>query len=115
MAGNRPHPILDKVKTVGGVLSALTGLIAWAGTYGFLTATQTGATSALIALVPGVLAAGGSVLTSFGVGKSSEPLVTPLSDPRDNAGAQLLTVAQVTAQPEPFKLRRDPGEDASTY
>jgi hypothetical protein len=102
VADNRPHPILDKVKTVGGALSALTGLIAWAGTYGFLTVSQTEATSALVALVPGVLAGVGAVLTSFGVGKSSEPLVTPVSDPQNNAGQALLTA-------------RDPGEDASTF
>ena len=110
MADNRPHPILDKVKTVGGALSALTGLIAWAGTYGFLTVTQTAATSALVALVPGVLAGVGAVLTSFGVGKSSEPLVTPVSDPQNNVGQALVS----TEAPQRFKLR-DPGEDASTF
>lgn len=114
MADNRPHPILDKVKTVGGALSALTGLVAWGGTYGFLTATQTGATSAFIALVPAVLAAIGAVLTSFGVGKSSEPLVTPLSDPRDNAG-RTLTPGRPLSSDGVVRDVRDPGEDASTY
>jgi hypothetical protein len=112
VADNRPHPILDKVKTVGGALSALTGLVAWGGTYGFLTATQTGATSALLALVPGVVAGIGAVLTSFGVGKSAEPLVTPVSDPRNNAGDPLRPEV-----PQTYRLHKDvnPGEDASTY
>jgi hypothetical protein len=78
----RPRPLLEKLKTVGGVLAALSGLVAWGASAGLLTTQQSAASSALIALVPGVLTAVGALLASFGVVKSSEPLVTPTSDPR---------------------------------
>lgn len=78
----RPRPIRDKVKTVGGAVAALGGLVTWAGTFGLLTVTQTAASSALLGLVPGALAAVIALLGSFGVAKSAEPLVTPVSDPR---------------------------------
>lgn len=85
----RPRPILDKVKTVGGAIAALGGLVTWAGTFGLLSVEQTAASSALLALVPGVVASVVALLGSFGVAKAAEPLVTPLSDPRDDAGRPL--------------------------
>lgn len=86
---SRPRPVLDKVKTVGGAVAALGGLVTWAGTFGLLSVEQTTASSALLGLVPGVLAAVIALLGSFGVARAAEPHVTPLSDPRDNAGREL--------------------------
>lgn len=85
----RPRPLMQKVRSVGGVLAALTGLVAWGTTFGFLTEEQGAASAALLALVPGVIGAVGTVLTAFGVVKSGEPLVTPVSSPRDNEGNAL--------------------------
>lgn len=92
----RPRPLLDKVKSVGGALAALTGLVSWGVSFGFLTEQQGASSSALLALIPGVIAAVGTVLTSFGVAKSSEPLVTPVSDPQDNAGCPLVPLQGAT-------------------
>lgn len=93
MAGDlaaRPRPLMEKVRSVGGALAALTGLVAWGTSFGFLTEEQGGATAALLALVPGVIGAIGTVLTAFGVVKSGEKLVTPLSSPQDNRGVPLV-------------------------
>lgn len=109
----RPRPILEKVKTVGGAVAALGGLVTWAGTFGLLTVNQTATSSALLSLVPGALAAVIALLGSFGVAKSAEPLVTPVSDPRVQVGGQLVQLVATNA-PARFKLR-DPGEDASTF
>jgi hypothetical protein len=85
----RPRPLMQKLRSVGGVLAALTGLVAWGTTFGLLTEQQGAATSATLALVPGVISTIGTLLTSFGVVKSGEKLVTPVSDPQDNAGSRL--------------------------
>lgn len=86
----QPRPLLDKVKSIGGALAALTGLVSWGVTFGFLTEEQGAASSALLALVPGVIAAVGTVLTAFGVVKSGEKMVTPLSSPMNNSGEKLV-------------------------
>lgn len=78
----RPRPIFEKFKSVGGALSALAGLVAYLGTFGVMTTAQTTASSAVIAAVPGVLTLLGALLASFGVVRTSEPLVTPSIDPR---------------------------------
>ena len=85
----RPRPLMEKVRSVGGVLAALTGLVAWGTTFGFLTEQQGAAAAAALALVPGVIAAVGTLLTAFGVVRSGEKLVTPVIDPQDNAGNRL--------------------------
>jgi hypothetical protein len=85
----RPRPLLEKVKSVGGAVAALGGLVTWAGSFGLLTVQQTATSSALLALVPGAFAAVVALLASFGVARAGEPLVTPLSDPRDNSGRAL--------------------------
>lgn len=86
----RPRPLLEKLKTVGGALAALNGLVVWAASFGLLTEQQSAATSATIALVPGVITTIGTLLSSFGVIKSGEQLVTPVEAPQDNAGRVLV-------------------------
>jgi hypothetical protein len=86
----RPRPLLEKFRTVGGALAALTGLIAWGTSFGLLTEQQGAAGAALAALVPGVVSSVLALLTSFGVVKSGEQLVTPVSSPRDDQGRTLI-------------------------
>jgi hypothetical protein len=97
---DRPRPLLAKLKSVGGALSALAGLVAWAASAGLLTVQQSAAPTAVLALVPGVITAVGALLASFGVVKSGEPLVTPVSDPKVPmvVGGRLVLVQLV---PEP--------------
>jgi hypothetical protein len=46
--------------------------------------------TALFGLIPGVVAASGTVLAARHVGKSAAPLVTPVSDPQNNLGHRLV-------------------------
>jgi hypothetical protein len=111
----RPRPILDKVKTVGGAVAAIGGLVSWAGAFGLLNVTQTAASSALLGLVPGIVTAVLALLSAFGVAKAAEPLVTPMTDPRNDAGVPLLP--QQASADSGVRRRKDliTGEDASTF
>lgn len=97
----RPRPILAKLQSVGSVLAALAGLVSWAGSFGLLTTQQSAASSAVLALVPGMVTAVGALLVAFGVTKSSEPLVTPVSDPAIVVDGTLLPLAPVGSDPHP--------------
>jgi hypothetical protein len=96
----RPRPLLGKLTTVGTALSALAGLVTWAASFGLLTVQQEAATSILLAGVPGIITAVSGVLVSFGVVKSSEPLVTPISDPAIVVDGALLPLTVDTNKPD---------------
>jgi hypothetical protein len=86
---NRPRPIkvaadkLSKVLAVAGAF--VTALAGW----GILSVAQQDAVTGLLGAIPGVVTAVTTVLTAFSIVRRAEPLVTPMSDPRDNAGAPL--------------------------
>lgn len=89
---------LDKIKkkwskiagAVGGVVTALVsaGLIT-AGQGEAVTALFTKADS-LLALIPGVIAAGSAVWSAFKTGTDGEKEVTPVKAPYDNEGRRLV-------------------------
>lgn len=109
----RPRPILAKLQSVGSVLAALAGLVSWAGSFGLLTTQQSAASSAALAVVPGVITAVGGLLVAFGVTKSSEPLVTPVEDPAVVIDGKLLPLvpdrATGGAYPTPGEIYPDEG------
>ncbi len=74
---------LSKVLGVAGAL--VTALAGW----GILTAVQADAVTGLLGAIPGVVTLVTAVLTAFGVVRRAEPLVTPLVDPRNDAGMPL--------------------------
>lgn len=90
---SRPRPIKAAASKLSTVLGSLGALAAALASWGVVTAAQHDALNGLLGLLgvvaPGVIAAATAVLTAFGVVRSSEPLVTPLKDPRNNAGAAL--------------------------
>lgn len=86
---DRPRPILDKFKTVGGAVAFLGTLVSAAATYGVLDAAEANATNALLVGIPTFVTLVTGALSAFGVVKASEPLVTPVEDPRNNAGVHL--------------------------
>lgn len=90
---SRPRPILEAFKSVGSAValigSIVTSLVGW----GVLSATQGDAVNGLLGAIPGVVALATSLLAAFGVVKSSEGKVTPVEDPRNNAGQKLVAVA----------------------
>lgn len=87
---DRPRPIraaaseLSKVLGVAGAF--VTALVGW----GVVTATQGDAVTGLLGAIPGAVTAVTTVLTAFGIARRSEPLVTPMSDPRTDSGAPLM-------------------------
>lgn len=90
---DRPRPVRDaanEIKTWVGIASTLVASLGSAGV--LLTADQVSATQGVLAVVPPVAAAVGTLLTAFGIVKRSEPLVTPMADPRDNDGTKLVAM-----------------------
>lgn len=86
----RPRPIMDAFKSVGTAVafigSVVTSLVGW----GVLSATQGDAVNGLLGAIPGAVGLVTALLSAFGVVKSAEPKVTPVDDPRNNAGQPLV-------------------------
>lgn len=88
------HPI----RTAGQHVSAWVGLavLIVGGAAGagieLLTSDQANALTALLNGVPAVVGTIGAVLTAFGIRRRSEPLTTPLVDPRNAKGQSLYAV-----------------------
>lgn len=89
----RPRPILAAATQLKNWISVVSSIVAALGASGALmsaeqvTATQ-GVLTALLVLIPAV----STVLTAFGIVRRSEPLVTPMQDPRDNDGTRLVAM-----------------------
>ncbi|MFC0434583.1 hypothetical protein [Kutzneria buriramensis] len=75
----RPRPVRKAAAIIGGLTALISGLVG----SGLITDGQGGALTGLIAAVVALLGA-------FGFVASSEGKVTPLSDPHDNTGTQLV-------------------------
>lgn len=97
----RPRPIKLAAKDVATWVGGLVALLSFAA--GFLpdlfTPERVDALSALLTAVPGIVGLVGVVLTAFGIVRRSEPLVTPLADPKDGDGWPL--VVDPAAPPKP--------------
>lgn len=93
---NRPRPIkaaADELKSWVGFATLVTGGAAGAG-INLLTDEQATALTALLSAVPGVVGLVSATAVAFGVVKRSEPLVTPLEDPRTAQGERLYPMGQ---------------------
>lgn len=80
----RPRPIkqaADELKGWIGLLTLIVGGAAGAGV-NLLTDEQASALTALLSAIPGVVGLVGTVLVAFGIVRRSEPVVTPLIDPK---------------------------------
>lgn len=87
----RPRPIKAAADTVSKTLAVVGALVTALVGWGILTATQGDAVTGLLGAIPGVVTAVTTVLAAFGVVRRAEPLVTPMSDPRTDAGTPLIT------------------------
>lgn len=83
----------DEIKKWLALATLLVGGLGGAGV-NLLTDEQANALTAFLAAVPGVVGAVTVLLTAFGIVKRAEPLVTPMVDPRDNDGTQLVAIDQ---------------------
>lgn len=93
---DRPRPIksaADQLKSWLGFAALIVGGATGAG-INLLTDEQADALTALLAAVPGVVGMVTVLLTAFGIVKRSEPLVTPMQDPRDNDGTALVAIGE---------------------
>ena len=80
---DRPRPLAQAARDLSWWLGVLSFLVVGGGSFGLITAEQGDALTGLLGLVPGAVASLVSVLSAFGVVRRGEPLVTPLTDPRD--------------------------------
>lgn len=91
----RPRPIyaaaVDVSRVTGLLGSILTALTGW----GILSAEQGDALVGLLGAIPGAVSLVFAVLVAFHVVRRAEPLVTPLSDPRDDAGRPLVVEGSI--------------------
>ena len=90
----RPRPVkaaADELKSWLGFATLIVGGAAGAG-INLLTDDQANALTALLAAVPGIVGLVTVLLTAFGIVNRSEPLVTPMEDPRDNDGTKLVAI-----------------------
>ncbi|RKT49369.1 hypothetical protein [Saccharothrix australiensis] len=73
-------------------LAVLGGAVSGLATVGAITAEQSGALQAVLTTTAALGAAVTSALAALGVARRGEPLVTPMHDPRDDAGRRLVPV-----------------------
>ncbi|WP_103344051.1 hypothetical protein [Amycolatopsis sp. CA-126428] len=84
----RPRPILEAIRT--GAWRTLAGtLITAAVSFGVLNAQQATVAGNLVAALATLLTAVTAVLSQLHVLANAEPLVTPVSDPRNDNGDRL--------------------------
>lgn len=92
----RPRPIkdaADELKTWIGFATLIIGGAAGAG-INLLTDEQATTLTALVSAIPGVVGLVSATAVAFGVVRRSEPLVTPLEDPKTAQGEPLYPMGQ---------------------
>lgn len=97
----RPRPVRDAAvshhRWLGLIGSLIIGLVG----FGVLTTVQGDALVGLLGLIPGLVNAVTTALTAFGIAAAAEPLVTPVTDPRDADGNPLLPASAPPAAAAP--------------
>lgn len=116
---DRPNPLRDAATKAGAAWASLAGLVSLAGTYGLLSGAQVDAIGAVGEQLPewlltvgpvagAVVAAGATLVGSFGTAREARKDVTPNRDPRDHDGTPLVRedtlVAEVVAEPGAHRL-----------
>ncbi|ATE56134.1 MULTISPECIES: hypothetical protein [Actinosynnema] len=86
------YPLRGIGKRLAATLTVLGGTVGALATVGAITAEQDSAVRALLAAVAALLPAVTAALTAFGVVRAGEEVVTPVADPRDDAGRALKAV-----------------------
>lgn len=100
MVENRPNPLSEVASKVGVAWSAAGGLVSALVTFGALTAAQgdavtaagsaaEGTVTALGTVIAGVLPLVSGIVAAFRTASAGKEKVTPISDPRNDAGQRL--------------------------
>jgi hypothetical protein len=95
----RPRPILAAFRSIGALITALGSVATALAGVGILSAAQDSAVVDALGVIPGVITAVTGLVAAFRVVRRAEPAVTPLSDPQDDAGHQLVPVGTAPAEP----------------
>lgn len=109
----RPNPLGQAASKIGVAWAAASGVVGALVTFGVLTAAQGDAvtaagqaaestTTALGTVIGGVIPLIGAIVTAFRTTAGAKDQVTPIADPRNNAGVALtpdVGVAAVTQSP----------------
>ncbi len=88
----RPRPLLDAASVTSRVVGTVGTLVAMLVGWGVVSLAQQDAVDGLLGAIPGLVTLVTTVLAAFGVVRRGEPLVTPLSDPRDAKLRTLVTL-----------------------
>lgn len=88
-ATDRPRPILDAISS-GMWKTVLGGAITAAVSFGLLDGQQATLVNNLVAAIATVVTIATSLLAQLHILRNAEPEVTPMADPRDNAGQPLV-------------------------
>lgn len=83
-------PLASAAKTAATLWTAVGGIVTGLAGVGIITADQNTALQGLLVAITAVVGGATSALAAFGVKRQAEPLVTPLSDPRNNLGEPLV-------------------------
>lgn len=84
------RPLDSIAAKVGAVRAAVGGAVSALAVVGVLTIEQSTAVDATLAAVAVLASVLGPLWSAFAVKKHGEPVVTPVADPRDDAGRQLV-------------------------
>lgn len=84
------NPLRRVAKDVSLVVGIIGTSITSAVGFGIVTAAEADAVKGLLGTVPGLLAGLCTLLAAFSTARSGEQHVTPLADPRTNAGVPLV-------------------------
>lgn len=101
MADNRPNPLGEAASKIGVAWSAAAAVVSALVSFGALTAAQgeavtaagmaaEGTVTALGTVLAGVLPLIAGVVASFRTSAAAKPHVTPVTDPRNDAGQALV-------------------------
>lgn len=105
MTDSRPNPLSTAASKVGTAWAAASGVVSALVTFGVLTAAQGDAITVageaapstitgLGTIIAGVLPIVSGVVSSFRTASAAKDDVTPVADPRDNAGNALTPAGQ---------------------
>jgi hypothetical protein len=90
-------PLAAAAKSAATLWTAVGGIVTGLGSVGIITADQNTALQGVLVAVTAVVGGVTSALAAFGVRRQAEPLVTPVADPRNDAGNALVPASGSSA------------------
>jgi len=98
----RPEPLHDAATDVATTQGTWMGVVTALVSAGVITASTGQLITALLGLIPGILAIVATAIGAAGTARAARPKVTPVTDPRNNDGTPLVPdLAPPAPLPEP--------------